>query len=92
MNVCVSHQATPLSPQPTHPTQPFIDPSVGLQAYFPPRVYAIAIPTVLLVLGVGLVGLFIGLTMLKAASAEKRKKQHAAAATTTTTQKKSKKA
>lgn len=65
---------------------------MGLQAYFPPRVYAIAIPTLLLVLGVGLVGLFIGLTMLKAASAEKRKKQRTAAAAATTTQKKSKKA
>lgn len=48
------------------PTQPFIDADVGLHTFFPPRYYAIAIPAILLVLFVGLVGLFIGLTMLKA--------------------------
>ena len=56
---------------------------MGLHVFFPPRFYAIAIPTVLLVVFVGLVTLFIGLTMLKAASAEKQKKkqrQQAAAA------------
>ncbi|TFJ81795.1 hypothetical protein NSK_007042 [Nannochloropsis salina CCMP1776] len=45
---------------------PFIDADVGLHTFFPPRYYAIAIPAILLVLFVGLVGLFIGLTMLKA--------------------------
>ena len=61
-----------------------------MQALFPPRVYAIAIPTLLLVLGVGMVTLFIGLTMLKAANAEKQKQQ--ATNATATTWKKSKKA
>ncbi|GAB5031993.1 dolichol phosphate-mannose biosynthesis regulatory protein [Nannochloropsis oceanica] len=60
---------------------PFIDPDVGLHAFFPPRFYAIAIPTVLLVVFVGLVTLFIGLTMLRAASAEKRKKKQPQAST-----------
>jgi len=48
---------------------------VGLHVFFPPRFYAIAIPTVLLVVFVGLVTLFIGMTVLKAASAEKQKKK-----------------
>lgn len=64
----------PSSPPPAN-KQPFIDPDVGLHVFFPPRFYAIAIPTVLLVVFVGLVTLFIGLTMLKAASAEKQKKK-----------------
>jgi dolichol phosphate-mannose biosynthesis regulatory protein len=54
-------------------TQPFVDDKHSLQAYFPPRKYAIAIPAVLLVIFIAAGALFVGITLVNA-SRQKRKK------------------
>lgn len=53
--------------------QPFVDTSHPLQDFFLPRKFAIAIPTVLVIILVTLVATFIGLTLMK--SARKQQKQ-----------------
>ncbi len=70
-----------MPPTPTH--KPFIDPKDGaaLHRLFPPRYYAIAIPTLLLAAFVGLVAIFIGLTMLKTAAAARAKQRGSGAKT-----------
>lgn len=54
--------------QPLFPNDSFI------QAYFPPRVWAIRLPALVLVVGLGVVGTFAGLVMQKEA-AKKREKE-----------------
>lgn len=74
---CPSVDGSPTAHNAPAPKQPFIDPTDGaaLHALFPPRYYAIAVPTVLLAAFVGLVACFIGWTMLKAAAANRAKQQ-----------------
>ena len=44
-----------------------------IQAYFPPRVWAIRLPAIVLVVGLGVVGTFVGLVMQKEAAKKKAK-------------------
>lgn len=46
-----------------------------MQDFFLPRKYAIAIPTVLVILLVAVVATFIGLTLMKSAAARKPKQK-----------------
>ncbi|CAN0424111.1 unnamed protein product, partial [Ectocarpus sp. 13 AM-2016] len=52
---------------------PFVDTSHPVQDFFLPRKYAIAIPTVLVILLVTLVATFVGLTLMKSARKQKLK-------------------
>ncbi|CAM9895986.1 unnamed protein product [Pylaiella littoralis] len=52
---------------------PFVDTSHPLQEFFLPRKYAIAIPTLLVIVLVTLVATFIGLTLMKSARKQKQK-------------------
>jgi hypothetical protein len=55
-------------PPPTRhllPWQPFVDADHPLQAWFPERRWAIAIPTVLFITVVAVAGTFVGLVMAK---------------------------
>ncbi|KAM0713189.1 hypothetical protein Q7P35_000641 [Cladosporium inversicolor] len=64
-----------------HPqTQPFVDDSHFIQSLFPPRVWAIRIPVILLLLGGAVVGSFLSVVMVRsnrkrAAKAAKAKGQ-----------------
>jgi hypothetical protein len=74
-----THTTTPTPTLALPPNrQPFIDPKNGgaaIHRFFPPRYYAIAVPTILLAAFVGLVTCFIGLTMLKTAAVNRAKQQ-----------------
>jgi dolichyl-phosphate mannosyltransferase polypeptide 2 regulatory subunit len=52
--------------------QPFVDSKQAIHAYFPPRLYAIAIPTVLLILAIVVVTTFIGFTLVRTQAAKKQ--------------------
>lgn len=52
---------------------PFVDTSHPVQVYFLPRKYAIAIPTVLVIILITLVATFVGLTLVKSARKQKQK-------------------
>jgi dolichyl-phosphate mannosyltransferase polypeptide 2 regulatory subunit len=61
-------------------TQPFVDDSHFIQSLFPPRVWAIRIPVILLLLGGAVVGSFLSVVMVRsnrkrAAKAAKAKGQ-----------------
>ena len=45
--------------------QPFVDDSHPVQSLFPPRVWAIRIPVILLLLGGAVVGSFLGVVMIR---------------------------
>jgi len=45
--------------------QPFVDDSHPLQSLFPPRVWAIRIPVILLLLGGAVVGSFLSIVMIQ---------------------------
>jgi dolichyl-phosphate mannosyltransferase polypeptide 2 regulatory subunit len=69
---------TKLTPHP--PKQPFVDDSHPIQSLFPPRVWAIRIPVILLLLGGAVVGSFLSVVMVRsnrkrAAKAAKAKGQ-----------------
>lgn len=69
--------ATPLT---TTNQQPFVDDSHPIQTLFPPRVWAIRIPVILLLLGGAVVGSFLSVVMVrsnrkKAAKAAKAQKE-----------------
>jgi dolichyl-phosphate mannosyltransferase polypeptide 2 regulatory subunit len=83
-----------LNPSPTLPShlpqskltkhfpQPFVDDSHAIQSLFPPRVWAIRIPVILLLLGGAVVGSFLSVVMVrsnrkKAAKAAKAQQQKA---------------
>lgn len=63
--------------------QPFVDQGHPLQSYFPPRVWAIRIPVILILIGTTVVGSFLAMVMIrsnqkkaaKAKAAEKGKKK-----------------
>lgn len=63
--------------------QPFVDSDHPLHAYFPPRVWAIRIPVILILIGSAVVGSFLGVVMIrsnrkkaaKAKAVEKGKKK-----------------
>ena len=65
------------------PHQPFVDSDHPLHAYFPPRVWAIRIPVILILIGSAVVGSFLSVVMIrsnrkkaaKAKAAEKGKKK-----------------
>ena len=44
-----------------------------IQAYFPPRVWAVRLPAIVLVLGLGVIGAFIGNVLRKQAIAAREK-------------------
>lgn len=52
--------------------QPFVDSKQAIHAYFPPRIYAIAIPTVLLILFITVVTAFIGVTLVRTSAKKKQ--------------------
>ena len=65
------------------PHQPFVDSDHPLHAYFPPRVWAIRIPVILILIGSAVVGSFLSVVMIrsnrkkaaKAKAVEKGKKK-----------------
>ena len=75
------HPSSTIHPNPTLP-QPFVDDSHAIQSLFPPRVWAIRIPVILLLLGGAVVGSFLSVVMVrsnrkKAAKADKVQGQKA---------------
>ena len=65
-------------PLTTEPIKPFVDPTHPLQPLFPPRVWAIRIPVILLLLGGAVVGSFLSVVMIQ--SSRKRAAKEAAKA------------
>jgi dolichol phosphate-mannose biosynthesis regulatory protein len=61
------------------PNQPFVDDDHILQNFFPPRVWAIRIPVIILLVGSAVVGSFIGMVMIRS-NRKKAAKAKAAAA------------
>ena len=59
--------------------QPFVDEDHPLQSLFPPRVWAIRIPVILILLGSAVVGSFLGVVMIRS-NRKKAAKAKAAAA------------
>ena len=51
--------------QAANPSQPFVDPDQPIQNLFPPRVWAIRIPVILILLGSAVVGSFLGVVMIR---------------------------
>lgn len=84
-NIFQSHFPSPPQPQARHRLittnqQPFVDDSHPIQTLFPPRVWAIRIPVILLLLGGAVVGSFLSVVMVrsnrkKAAKAAKAQKE-----------------
>ncbi|WFD39661.1 Dolichol phosphate-mannose biosynthesis regulatory protein [Malassezia japonica] len=52
---------------------PFFPDDSSIHGYFPPRVWAVRLPALLLVLGLGVIGAFVGSVMRKQAIARKEK-------------------
>ncbi|RYP71264.1 hypothetical protein DL771_004956 [Monosporascus sp. 5C6A] len=61
------------------PRQPFVDSDHPLHAFFPPRVWAIRIPVILILLGSAVVGSFLSVVMIRS-NRKKAAKAKAAAA------------
>jgi dolichol phosphate-mannose biosynthesis regulatory protein len=51
--------------QAANSSQPFVDPDQPIQNLFPPRVWAIRIPVILILLGSAVVGSFLGVVMIR---------------------------
>jgi len=49
----------------TKSSQPFVDPDQPIQNLFPPRVWAIRIPVILILLGSAVVGSFLSVVMIR---------------------------
>lgn len=62
-----------------NPPQPFVDSDHPLQNFFPPRVWAVRIPVILILLASAVVGSFLGVVMIKS-NKKKAAKAKAAAA------------
>lgn len=62
--VCVEYYAFPFLHTAEH-TQPFVDPDQPIQNLFPPRVWAIRLPVILILLGSAVVGSFLGVVMIR---------------------------
>jgi dolichyl-phosphate mannosyltransferase polypeptide 2 regulatory subunit len=60
--------------------QPFVDSDHPLQAFFPPRVWAIRIPVILILLGCAVVGSFLSVVMIRSNRKKAAKAKAAAAA------------
>lgn len=60
-------------------TQPFVDSDHPLQNFFPPRVWAVRIPVILILLASAVVGSFLGVVMIRS-NKKKAAKAKAAAA------------
>ena len=58
---------------------PFVDSDHPLQAFFPPRVWAIRIPVILILLGSAVVGSFLGMVMINSNRKRAAKAKAAAA-------------
>jgi dolichyl-phosphate mannosyltransferase polypeptide 2 regulatory subunit len=67
---------TPFSSQ----KQPFVDSDHPLQNFFPPRVWAIRIPVILVLLGCAVVGSFLSVVMIRSNRKKAAKAAKAAAA------------
>lgn len=59
----VTNKPTPLLPR--RKKKPFVDSDHPLQNFFPPRVWAIRIPVILLLLGSAVVGSFLSVVMIR---------------------------
>jgi len=57
---------------------PFVDENIELHNFFPPRVWAIRIPMIIILVGIAVVGSFLSMVMIKSAQ-KKRAKQALAA-------------
>lgn len=53
--------------------QPFFPDDSAIQGFFPPREWAIRLPAIVLVVGLGVVGSFVGLVMQKEAAKKRAK-------------------
>ena len=63
---------SPYAPSPPFsPSQPFV-PDSPLRSYFPSREWAIAIPVLLMVVGLSVIGAFLGRVMLTASKKKKK--------------------
>ncbi|KXL49786.1 hypothetical protein M433DRAFT_158454 [Acidomyces richmondensis BFW] len=60
---------------------PFVDESHPLQSLFPPRVWAIRIPVILLLLGGAVVGSFLSIVMIRSNHKKARRQAQEAAKT-----------
>lgn len=72
----------PKAPSAKHPppiSQPFVDADHPLQNVFPPRVWAVRIPVILILLGSAVVGSFLSVVMIRG-NRKKAAKAKAAAA------------
>jgi len=49
----------------TNTRKPFVDPGHPLHGFFPPRVWAIRIPVILILLGSAVVGSFLSMVMIR---------------------------
>lgn len=58
------HQSPSIANQPSVP-KPFVDPGHPLHDLFPPRVWAIRIPVILILLGSAVVGSFLSVVMIR---------------------------
>ncbi|KAF3937198.1 hypothetical protein ABW19_dt0204100 [Dactylella cylindrospora] len=58
---------------------PFIDDDHPIQSLFPPRVWAIRIPVILLLIGSAVVGSFLSVVMIRSGQKKRAKKAAAAA-------------
>jgi dolichyl-phosphate mannosyltransferase polypeptide 2 regulatory subunit len=58
--------------------QPFVDDDHVLQNFFPPRVWAIRIPVIIILLGSAVVGSFIGMVMIRSTRKKAAKAKAAA--------------
>ncbi|KAK4123862.1 dolichol phosphate-mannose biosynthesis regulatory [Parathielavia appendiculata] len=59
---------------------PFVDSDHPLQAFFPPRVWAIRVPVILILLGCAVVGSFLSVVMIRSNRKKAAKAAAAAAA------------
>jgi dolichyl-phosphate mannosyltransferase polypeptide 2 regulatory subunit len=65
----------PLRPSetPTDTHQPFVDENIELHNFFPPRVWAIRIPMMIILVGIAVVGSFLSMVMIKSSQKKRAK-------------------
>lgn len=59
------HSEAPSKASLTPSPQPFVDPGHPLHDFFPPRVWAIRLPVILILLGSAVVGSFLSVVMIR---------------------------
>lgn len=52
---------------------PFVDENIELHNFFPPRVWAIRIPVIIILVGIAVVGSFLSMVMIKSGQKKKAK-------------------